>query len=100
MIPYLSHNYIIYIFHFYKILSLSLIKLTQKNLMILGLLGNKVGMTHSFDSSGGIIPVTIIKVGPCFITQIKTNETDGYIALHLGYREVTGKYSTKPQCAY
>jgi|TARA_B110000902_G_scaffold256065_1_gene322289 large subunit ribosomal protein L3 len=65
--------------------------------MVLGLLGNKVGMTHIFDSNGDIIPVTILKVGPCFITQIKTDETDGYNALQLGYCEIARKYSTKPQ---
>ncbi len=44
--------------------------------MSIGLLGNKIGMTQIFDESGNIIPVTIIKVGPCIITQIKTKVKD------------------------
>jgi large subunit ribosomal protein L3 len=69
----------------------------EKNLMVLGILGTKVGMTQIFDQNGDIIPVTIIKAGPCFITQIKTPETDGYNALQLGYGEVSSKYCKKPQ---
>ena len=44
--------------------------------MSLGLLGNKIGMTQIFDESGNIIPVTILKIGPCIVTQIKTILTD------------------------
>jgi len=58
--------------------------------MTLGLLGNKIGMTQIFDKSGNIIPVTILKVGPCIITQIKTTLNDGYNAIQIGY----GKAST------
>jgi len=65
--------------------------------MVLGLLGNKVGMTHIFDSTGDIMPVTIIKVGPCFVTQLKTEETDGYNAVQLGYLEISTKQCKKPQ---
>ena len=43
-----------------------------------GLLGKKIGMTQIFDSEGHSIPVTVFKAGPCFVTQIKTNEIDGY----------------------
>ena len=47
--------------------------------MAIGLLGNKIGMTQIFDESGNIIPVTILKVGPCVITQVKTIESkNGY----------------------
>lgn len=65
--------------------------------MVLGLLGNKIGMTHIFSNDGDVIPVTIVKVGPCFVTQIKTDETDGYNALQLGYSEISSKHSKKPQ---
>ena len=65
--------------------------------MVLGLLGTKVGMTHVFDEAGNIIPVTIIKAGPCFVTQIKTVEVDGYNALQLGYGEILSKNCKKPQ---
>ena len=53
--------------------------------MSIGLLGNKIGMTQIFDETGNIIPVTIIKVGPCIITQIKTISKDGYDAIQIGY---------------
>ena len=49
--------------------------------MDIGLLGNKIGMTQIFDQSGNIIPVTILKVGPCIVTQIKTTAKDGYNAI-------------------
>lgn len=53
--------------------------------MSLGLLGNKIGMTQIFDQLGNIVPVTVIKVGPCVITQIKTLLQDGYNAIQIGY---------------
>ena len=59
--------------------------------MNIGLLGNKIGMTQIFDKSGNIIPVTILKVGPCVVTQLKTFETDGYQSIQLGYGRVLGK---------
>ena len=46
--------------------------------MNIGLLGNKIGMTQIFDESGNIIPVTILKVGPCVVTQVKMKSKDGY----------------------
>ena len=52
-----------------------------------GLLGKKVGMTQIFDESGEAIPVTLIEAGPCFVTQIRTAETDGYRAVQLGFSE-------------
>lgn len=56
--------------------------------MVLGLLGNKIGMTQIFDELGNIIPVTILKIGPCIVTQIKTKEKDGYDAIQIGYGKV------------
>ena len=56
--------------------------------MSLGILGNKIGMTQIFNTKGDIIPVTIIKGGPCYITQIKLMDSDGYNALQLGYTEI------------
>lgn len=56
--------------------------------MTFGLLGNKIGMTQIFDESGNIIPVTILKVGPCTITQIKTTLKDGYDSIQIGYGNV------------
>lgn len=56
--------------------------------MIPGILGTKLGMTQIFDESGLAIPVTVIKAGPCVLTQIKTNETDSYQAVQIGFSEV------------
>ena len=56
-----------------------------------GLIGKKVGMTQLFDDSGKAVPVTVIKAGPCYVTQVRTVENDGYNAVQLGYEE------TKPQ---
>ena len=62
-----------------------------------GILGKKVGMTQVFDDSGEVIPVTIIEAGPCFVTQKKTGEQDGYAAIQLGFEEVKPKRLTQPQ---
>nr|BBK20326.1 ribosomal protein L3 [Cryptomonas curvata] len=64
--------------------------------MNIGILGTKLGMTQIFDESGLAIPVTIIKAGPCLITQIKTLETDGYNAVQVGYSEIQSKLLNKP----
>jgi len=68
----------------------------------LGILGNKIGMTQIFDTKGDVIPVTIIKGGPCYVTQIKSNENCGYNAIQLGYLEVSGnlKSLTKPRLGH
>ena len=70
--------------------------------MSLGILGNKIGMTQVFDKNGNIIPVTIIKLGPCFVTQIKSTETCGYNAIQLGYSEVSAnsRKLTKPNLGH
>ena len=60
------------------------------------LIGEKVGMTQIFDEKGMIIPVTVIKAGPCIVCQIKTVETDGYNAIQLGYGELKEKKAIKP----
>lgn len=68
--------------------------------MALGMLGNKVGMTQIFTEEGNSNPVTIIKVGPCIVTQIKTVSTDGYDAIQLGYQEVAKHKMTKPELGH
>ncbi len=65
--------------------------------MELGLLGKKVGMTQIFTDEGLAVPVTVLEAGPCKVTQIKTPETDGYVAVQLGYDAVLPKRVTKPQ---
>ena len=68
--------------------------------MNVGLLGNKIGMTQIFDESGNIIPVTILKVGPCVITQIKTQSTDGYNSIQVGYSNVSSKVLTQAELGH
>jgi large subunit ribosomal protein L3 len=53
-----------------------------------GLLGKKVGMTQIFDDTGAVIPVTLIEAGPCYVTQIRNPQTDGYVAVQLGFGEI------------
>jgi len=59
--------------------------------MVEGLIGRKIGMTQTFDEAGNVVPVTVIKAGPCTVIQKKTKEKDGYSALQLGFVEETGK---------
>jgi large subunit ribosomal protein L3 len=65
-----------------------------------GLLGNKIGMTQIFDESGNIIPVTILKVGPCVVTQVKTKSKDGYDSIQIGYGNVASKSLTQPELGH
>ncbi|HBH48986.1 MAG TPA: 50S ribosomal protein L3 [Bacteroidales bacterium] len=60
-----------------------------------GLIGKKVGMTSVFDDSGNNIPCTVLEVGPCTVTQIKTEENDGYNAVQLAFDERKEKSTTK-----
>jgi len=62
-----------------------------------GILGKKVGMTQLFDDRGEVVPVTVIEAGPCYVTQVKTPERDGYSAIQLGFEEVKPKRLTRPQ---
>lgn len=68
--------------------------------MVVGLLGNKIGMTQIFDESGNIIPVTILKVGPCVITQVKTVLKDGYNSIQIGYGRISSKSLTQPELGH
>lgn len=68
--------------------------------MAIGLLGNKIGMTQIFDEAGNIIPVTILKVGPCVITQVKTLSKDGYDSIQIGYGSVSSKSLTQPELGH
>ena len=61
------------------------------------ILGKKVGMTQIFAEDGKVIPVTVIQVGPCVVTQVKTAETDGYEAVQLGYEDIKEKHINKPE---
>lgn len=59
------------------------------------IIGKKMGMSRTFDKEGNVIPVTVLCVGPCFVTQIKTEKNDGYNAVQIGYNKA--KKLTKPK---
>jgi len=63
---------------------------------VIGLLGRKVGMTQLFDEGGNPFPVTVLQVGPCVITQLRTQAKDGYTAVQLGFMDKKESRSTKP----
>ena len=62
----------------------------------LGILGRKLGMTRVFGDDGSIIPVTLIEAGPCPVTQVKTEEKDGYNAMQIGFDTIPERKVTKP----
>jgi large subunit ribosomal protein L3 len=62
-----------------------------------GLIGKKIGMTSIFDENGKNIPCTVIEVGPCVVTQVRTKEVDGYEALQLGFDDKTEKHTIKAE---
>jgi len=61
-----------------------------------GILGKKLGMSRVFDDTGKSVAVTVIQAGPCKVAQIKTEETDGYNALQLGFEEKKEKHTSRP----
>ena len=65
-----------------------------------GLLGKKIGMTSVFSADGKNVPCTVIEVGPCVVTQIKTLENDGNEALQLGFEQKKEKHTTKPMAGH
>jgi large subunit ribosomal protein L3 len=65
-----------------------------------GLIGKKVGMTQIFDESGAVQPVTLIEAGPCYVTQIRLEEQDGYSAIQLGFGETKPKRLTGGQLGH
>ncbi len=65
-----------------------------------GLIGKKIGMTSIFDENGKNMPCTVIQVGPCVVTQVRTEEKDGYEAIQLGFDDKTEKSATKAQIGH
>jgi large subunit ribosomal protein L3 len=65
-----------------------------------GIIGRKVGMTQIFDDRGNVIPVTVIEAGPCYVTQVRTAERDGYTAVQLGFQETKPKRLTQGQLGH
>lgn len=68
--------------------------------MFKGLIGRKVGMTQIFDDDGIAFPVTLIEAGPCYVTQIKTEDKDGYSSVQIGFDEVKPKRLTRGQLGH
>ena len=62
-----------------------------------GILGKKVGMTQIFDEAGNVIPVSVVEAGPCFVTQKKTVENDGYSSIQVGFDDLRDKLVNKPR---
>ncbi|MCT1453414.1 MULTISPECIES: 50S ribosomal protein L3 [unclassified Corynebacterium] len=67
---------------------------------IKGILGRKLGMTQIFDEENRVIPVTVVEAGPCVVTQIRTEETDGYSAIQIAYGEIDPRKAKKPQAGH
>ena len=65
-----------------------------------GLIGKKIGMTSIFDESGKNMPCTVIKVGPCVVTQVRTEDKDGYDAVQLGFDDKTEKSANKAEIGH
>ncbi len=65
--------------------------------MLPGILGIKIGMTHLFDEEGRMVPVTVIQAGPVFVTQLKTEDKDGYTAVQVGYGDAKVNKLTFPK---
>src|SRR6195952_5893262 len=64
--------------------------------VIRGILGTKLGMPQVFDSNNRVVPVTVVKAGPCVVTQVRTPDVDGYSAVQLAYGEIDPRKVPKP----
>lgn len=65
-----------------------------------GIIGKKIGMTQVFDEQGNVIPVTVIQAGPCHVTQVRSKDRDGYVAVQLGFGETKPQRLTKGQLGH
>lgn len=65
-----------------------------------GIIGKKMGMTQIFDEQGNVIPVTVIQAGPCYVTQVRSKDKDGYTAVQLGFGQVRQKLLSKGQLGH
>ena len=68
--------------------------------MFKGLIGKKIGMTQIFDESGAALPVTLIEAGPCYVTQVRLPEMEGFAAVQLGFQEVKPKRLTSGELGH
>jgi large subunit ribosomal protein L3 len=67
---------------------------------VTGILGTKLGMTQVFDENNRVVPVTVVRAGPCVVTQIRTQENDGYTAVQLAYGAVDPRRVNKPETGH
>ena len=65
-----------------------------------GIIGKKIGMTQIFDGAGRVIPVTVVEAGPCFVIQVKSEKTDGYNSIQLGFSEKASRKLLKPEAGH
>ncbi|GAA2289157.1 50S ribosomal protein L3 [Actinomadura sp. NPDC048955] len=65
-----------------------------------GVLGEKLGMTQVFDDEGRIVPVTVVQAGPCVVTQLKSQEKDGYTAVQIGFGQIDPRKVNKPSTGH
>lgn len=65
-----------------------------------GIIGKKVGMTQVFKEDGTVVPVTVVEAGPCYVTQVRTPDVDGYRAVQLGFEETKTKHLTGGQLGH
>lgn len=63
---------------------------------IKGVLGEKLGMTQVWDENNRVVPVTVVKAGPCVVTQVRTNDSDGYEAVQIAFGEIDPRKVNKP----
>jgi large subunit ribosomal protein L3 len=73
---------------------------SPKEELVKGILGRKVGMTQIFQEDGTVAPVTVVEAGPCYVTQVRTPEQDGYRAVQLGFGSAKAKHLTKGQLGH
>jgi large subunit ribosomal protein L3 len=64
------------------------------------ILGEKLGMTQVFDARGRVVPVTVVKAGPCVVTAVRSDEKDGYSAVQIGYGEIDPRSVNKPDAGH
>jgi large subunit ribosomal protein L3 len=72
----------------------------SSNRIVQGVLGEKLGMTQVFDANNRIVPVTVVKAGPCVVTQIRTVENDGYSAVQIAYGAIDPRKVNKPEAGH
>ncbi|MDQ2707205.1 MAG: 50S ribosomal protein L3 [Actinomycetota bacterium] len=73
---------------------------TTTEKQVTGILGTKLGMTQVFDENNRVVPVTVVRAGPCVVTQIRTKENDGYAAVQLAYGPIDPRKVNKPETGH